>query len=325
MNKPSPWEGIKRPENNYNVRRLPSPSVAPLYWAKDIEGHCLFVIEIEGDHTEYYRRNQVTIRGIRVDLRLLDAERTQGLVLTLEQHIDRDIFQALCETIASSLQHEVDPTAVPGVVLTHIKRWKAFMAGRKPRILSAEEIRGLFAELQFLRTLYQGDLSEKSSVRAWSGPDGIQQDFVFGNTAVEIKSISGKERNSVRISSEDQLESRRNRLFLVIFHLSDLPDSDHALSLNDLVHRIESELTDAEAIEYLFCRLGAAGYVKIHEYDEPKFLVTAKQGYRIVDGFPRIVRSGLQNGIRRVGYDIELETIKPYECETEDVRGADWN
>ena len=41
-----------------------------------------------------------------------------------------------------------------------------------------------------------------------------QQDFIFDNTALEVKTLSGRERNSVRISSEDQLDSLNDRLFL---------------------------------------------------------------------------------------------------------------
>ncbi|WP_254229107.1 PD-(D/E)XK motif protein [Agrobacterium salinitolerans] len=43
---------------------------------------------------------------------------------------------------------------------------------------------------------------------------------MHGNTAVEIKSLSGTERSTVRISSEDQLESLNDNLFLRIYRLT---------------------------------------------------------------------------------------------------------
>lgn len=49
--------------------------------------------------------------------------------------------------------------------------------------------------------------SSAVAVEAWLGPEKSHQDFIFGNTAVEIKSLSGTERSTVRISSEDQLKS----------------------------------------------------------------------------------------------------------------------
>ena len=321
MTRAVPWDEIKAPERDYNVRLVGGSGAVPLYWAKDSEGHCLFVIELEGDHADQFRRNSTSVHGIRVDLRMLDVTRGQGLVLTLEQHVDKDLFFGLCETLIQSLRETRDSSAALAVALAHLKRWKAFLAGKKPRLLSAEEIRGLFGELQFLRLLYQEHLGEKDAVEAWCGPDRIQQDFIFGNTAVETKALSGRERSAVRISSEDQLEALCDNFFLTVFRLSDMPESDRALSLNEAVRRIESELSDADALEGFGDRLGAYGYVEMREYDKPKFIVSAQQTYRVADGFPRLIRSALPEGIARVNYDIELEKIAPFECETEQIWG----
>ena len=180
----------------------------------------------------------------------------------------------------------------------------------------------MFAELQFLRALYQEHLPEKAALEAWCGPDGGHQDFIFGNTAVETKAISGKERSTVRISSEDQLETVCDELFLTIFRLSDLPESDRALSLNDAVKLVESELTDPSALEGLSVKLAAYGYVEMRDYDEPKLVATGRKTYRVTENFPRIVRSELAGGVTRVRYKIELETIAPFECEAAQIWGT---
>ncbi len=157
---------------------------------------------------------------------------------------------------------------------------------------------------------------------AWCGPDGLHQDFVFGNTAVEVKTLSGRERSTVRISSEDQLESLTDNLFLLVYRLSEMPDSERALSLNGLVHQIEGELTDPVSIEGLLSRLAAYGYVELQEYDKPEFLVSAEHAYHVKDGFPRLVRSGLPDGLTRLSYEIEIEKIGAFECRPETIRGG---
>lgn len=322
MTRAVPWDEIQAPDRDYNVRLIGGGGVAPLFWAKDTEGHCLFVIELEGDHTEQFRKNNTSVNGIRVDLRMLDASRGQGLVLTLEQHVDKDLFFGLCETLVQSLGETKDSAAALAVALAHLKRWKAFLAGKKTRMLSTEEIRGLFGELQFLRMLYQGPLDQTAAVDAWCGPDRIHQDFIFGDIAVETKALSGRERSAVRISSEDQLETLCDNLFLTVFRLSDMPESDQALSLNEAVRRIEGELSDSDVLEAFGEKLGAYGYVEMREYDKPRFIVTAQQTYRVEDDFPRLIRSALPDGIARLSYDIELEKIAPFECETEDIWGG---
>src|SRR5882757_2561357 len=110
-----------------------------------------------------------------------------------------------------------DPAVAMSVSLAHLHRWKAFLSGKRTGILSVEEVRGLFAELQFLRDLYQSRLPHPEAIDAWCGADRVQQDFIFRDNAVEVKSLSGKERSAVRISSEDQLETLSSRLFLEVY------------------------------------------------------------------------------------------------------------
>lgn len=319
-NRTAPWDDIRKPNTDYNVRLVPGGGSVPLYWGRDSDGRCLFIVELEGDNTALFRQSDITIRGIGVDLRLLDVTGSQGLVLTLEQHVDRDLFLGLCETLIDSLQQVGSRSEVLAVALSHLKRWKAFLAGRRARMLSQEEIKGLFGELQFLRSLYR-KLPAKAAVDAWCGPNGSHQDFIFGNTAVETKTISGRERNTVRISSEDQLESACDNLFLTIFRLSEMPESERALSLNDAVRLVEGELTDPAVLEEFRGRLGACGYAGIKEYDAPKFIVAGQRAFKVADGFPRLIRSGLPAGVAKAGYDIQLEKIEPFECSVEQIWG----
>ena len=88
-NRLAPWDDIKTPSSDYNVRLIASSKAVPLFWGKDTEGHCLFIVELEGDHGEQFQKSRVSIRGIGVDLRMLTGSGKQGLVLRLEQQVDR--------------------------------------------------------------------------------------------------------------------------------------------------------------------------------------------------------------------------------------------
>lgn len=321
MSRATPWDDIGSPNADYNVRRVAGSGSIPLFWGKDVDGDCLLIIELPGDHHAQFRKDGTSVHGIGVDLRQSDEPGQQRLVLTLEKHIDRDLFFGLCETLVASLAPVTDPSAALSVALTHIKRWKAFLAGRKSGGLSPEQVRGLFAELQLLRALYGARLSTTEAVAAWCGADRVQQDYIFGDTAVEVKSLSGRERNAVRISSEDQLESLTSNLFLMVYRLSELPESDQALSLNGLVQFIEQELAEAEALEQFSRKLAAYGYAPLAEYDAPRFLVTDTTAYRVADGFPRLIRSLIPQGIARLSYDIELESIRSYVCDQNEFLG----
>lgn len=319
MSKLVPWDDIPTPAADFIVVRVAGTTGIPIYWGRDVAAQCLLIVELEGDFTAQFRRDTVLLHGISVDLRNGDAAGQQRLVLTLARHIDSDLFLGLCETLIGSLKDVADPATALAVALAHLKRWKAFLAGRNARLLSPEEVRGLFGELHVLRTLYLDTLPQTAAVDAWCGPDDSHQDFIFGNRAIEVKSLSGRERRTVRISSEDQLESLVDELFLLTQRLSDMPEAEHALSLNGIIALIESELTVAEAIEQFTDKLAGMGYAPLAEYDAPRFVVGGLQGYRVTDNFPRLIRSELPRGITKVSYDIMLEDIAPFSCDDSEL------
>ncbi|MBY5883412.1 PD-(D/E)XK motif protein [Rhizobium leguminosarum] len=321
MSRSVPWDSIPAPAVDFSVLRVAGATGVPIYWGRDSAAQCLLIVELSGDHTAQFRRDVVSLQGIDVDLRNGDSAGQQRLILTLARHIDSDLFRGLCETLIGSLKEVTDPAIAVAVALAHLRRWKAFLAGRNARLLLPEEVRGLFGELHVLRILYEHTLPQIAAVDAWCGPDDSHQDFIFGNRAIEVKSLSGRERSTVRISSEDQLESLVDELFLLTQRLSSQPDADQSLSLNGIVALIESELADAEAIEQFSDKLAGMGYAPLAEYDAPRFVVGGLQGYRVTGGFPRLIRSELPPGVTKVFYDIMLEAIAPFSCDETDMFG----
>lgn len=319
MSKSVPWDAIPTPTADLSVLRAAANTVVPVFWGRDARAQCLLIIELDGDHTVQFRRDVISLHGIGVDLQNGNIEGQQRFVLTLARHIDRDLFFGLCETLIGNLRDVAEPATALSVVLAHLRRWKAFLAGRNARLLSPEEVRGLFGELHVLRILYKNTLTQIAAVDAWCGPDDSHQDFIFGSRAIEVKSLSGRERSTVRISSEDQLESLADELFLLTLRLNSQPDADQSMSLNSIVELIDSELADAEAIEQFADKLAGIGYTQLAEYDFPRFIVGDLQGYHVTGGFPRLIRSGLPIGITKLSYEIMLEAMAPFSSDEADM------
>lgn len=318
MSKDNPWNSITKPSIDYSVRKIRSSSSIPLFWGKDEIGRYLLLIELNGDHLAYYKANTTTVKGMKIDLRQSAEKTKQNLIVTLEQQVDADLFHGLCKTLTSSLQSVFTSDEALAVALVHIKRWRIFFSGQRKNVLSPEEVRGLLAELEFLRFLYRTGLTQRSAIEAWNGPNGSHQDFIYENNAVEIKSLSGQERSSIRISSEDQLETLCENLYLVTTMLI-AQETEGALSLNDAVKRIYDELSGQQADELFTAKLAAAGYVELLEYDSPKFLIGNVQAYSVSGEFPKLTRSSLPEGVVRVGYEIKLENIADFKCKIEEL------
>jgi Putative PD-(D/E)XK family member, (DUF4420) len=320
MHDASPWDDIDIPNADFNVRQVASKAVATCFWGRDRSGACLFIVELEGNHTQQYQKSYVTVHGINVDLRDRGAN-LQSLVLTLEKQVDQDLFEGLCRTLVVALERAADSASSLTIALSHIRRWKTFLSGRGQH-MSIEEVRGLFAELTFLQELLDWPVPDAIAIEAWLGPEKSHQDFIYRNIAVEIKSLSGAERSTVRISSEDQLESLNESLFLRIYRLSSLADAKGAQSLNALVTDILGRLAQADAIEAFERKLVAYGYAPLPIYDEPVFVIGKVVTYRVQQSFPRLVRSRLSTGLTSVTYDIKLEAITSYECDNSAVFGG---
>ena len=321
MSRPVPWDAIPTPAADLSVLRVAGTTGVAIFWGRDAAAQSLLIIELDGEHTVQFRRDVVSLHGIGVDLRNGDIVGQQRFVLTLARHIDSDLFLGLCETLIGSLKEVTDPATALAVSLAHLKRWKAFLSGRNARLLSPEEVRGLFGELHVLRRLYHDTLPQAAAVDAWLGPEDSHQDFIFGDRAIEVKSLSGRERSTVRISSEDQLESILPELYLLTQRLSDMPNADEALSLNSMVSLIESELSMAEAIEQFADKLAGMGYTPLTLYDQPRFVVSGVQGYLVREGFPRLIRSEVPTGVTKVAYEIMQEAISPFACDDADMFG----
>ncbi|WP_246770812.1 PD-(D/E)XK motif protein [Taklimakanibacter albus] len=318
-----PWDDIGVPTRDYTVRKIAAASSIPLFWGRDTLGRCLIIIELEGDFAEDFRRGVVEFHGINVDLRDSDAPQQQRLVLTLDRTVDQDLFFGLCQTLINTLAPATTSVQALAMALAHIRRWRAFLAARKSRHLSDEEVRGLWAELQYMRALYAGRLTTAETVDGWTGADMRQQDFIFDNIAVEVKSLHGRDRNSVRISSEDQLATVVDDLFLVTHRLTVAADTAGAVSLNALVELVEGELGDADVLEQFSQKLADFGYLPIAAYDTPEFVVADRQTYRVEGDFPRLVRAELPSGIVRVSYEIELEAMKDFQVSNDEVLKGD--
>lgn len=319
MTHSTPWDDIKQPNVDYNVRRVNSDGLIPVYWGKDVHGSCLLITELQGDHQQAFLNANLNIRGIDVDLRQRPGKEEQTLVLTLTNHANLDLFHALCETLVRNLGKTPNSRTALTITLNQLKRWQRFLAGKNPKLLSPSEIRGLFSELHFLQLLYTHHLNHDGALSAWIGPQGGNQDFVYGNTAIEIKTISNKGPNLVRISSENQLESPAERLFLTVNRIIESAELVSALSLNEIVRSIEEDLMGNSAFDEYQTKLAEVGYAELHHYDNPSLQVAETHVYQVTDEFPRIIRSEVPDGIQNVKYWLQIDAAEPFVCPLETI------
>src|SRR5699024_2619045 len=286
------------------------------HWAKDIHGALLFLIELDGDHQKAFSQNLIKIRGVDIALRGLSASK-QVIVLSLQKQVDADIFESFCTALIRALSKVKAPNIALEVVFAHLNRWKLFLAGNKT-LMSPHRIRGLYAELTFLNELIDV-YDDQVAIDSWLGPEMSQHDFSFYNIDIEIKALSGTERNSVEISSEDQLFSLNEKLYLRLYMLGKQPDTSVGISLNQLVNNINKKLSSTDVSDSYLQKLNEYGYYPDVEYDKSIFTVRKINSYIVEESFPRIIKHNLPDGISRVKYHINLEKIQEFTCDNNKI------
>ena len=255
--------------------------------------------------------------GLEVFALRLDAEFHLGVRLRAVPFAD--VFSVLAEDIARQVAEAPDPKAAASAMLARIRRWRKFLAAAAAG-LSIEGVRGLVGELLLLRDHLLGSLGPSGAVTAWRAPLRAHQDFQALGGAIEVKATTAKQPQTIRITSERQLDTTGLVfLYLHVVILDErifdpeqpvvgerLPDL-----VNDLRRRLERSPESAEDFED---RLLEAGYLdaEAHRYADRLFTPRGEKTFLISEGFPRILELNLPSGIGDVSYSISLPACEPF-------------
>lgn len=309
----NPWDQIKKPKVDFNVRLVGESHPLRLYWGRDTQGRYLFIF-VSAPETILDRKSLPNLSGISVAV--ASSASDCKLVLILNDTVNWELFYSLCEDLVLATSRTEKDSHGIIIILRRLSRWQAFLRREHPGILSDEAIKGLVGELLFLMDKVAQSFSWEESVSFWKGPEDAPQDFAVHDAAVEVKCQSGGSKPSVRISSAEQLTPQLPKGFLAVYTIASAdPGNPEAFTLNRLVSEIrrklhcESENTRERFEDMLYL----SGYTTREEYDDAFFMRIALKCYQIVEGFPRIEMAAIPDGIEHLSYALRLESCAPFE------------
>jgi hypothetical protein len=229
------------------------------------------------------------------------ADARFSLILRLARPEFHELFGRLCEDLVAATQTSRREDGAARL-LSRLARWRRLLEPGPDLCLTDAQVRGLFGELWFLKTVAIPCFGHLHAVNGWNGPMGAPQDFQLGSGLVEVKTILPG-RHSVSISSGEQLENGETPLQLAVIVI----DTSNGVSLVELVAHIREELETASGTAAEFeLRLAEIGYMDRQEYELPAFTVQSIRYYPVVDPFPRIVTSRIAAGLSQITYDLDL-------------------
>lgn len=224
-----------------------------------------------------------------------------------------DVFAVLAEDLAPRVAATSDACTAAKVMLARLRRWQKFLAAGAAG-LPLEKQRGLYGELYTLRAHLLPSLGASIAITNWRAPLASHQDFQFQSGAVEVKTTTAKQPQSVRITSERQLDaSGIPALFLHVVVLDEREvegqGASHGETLPDIVRSLRLLVQSDERVSETFDdRLLEAGYLESDapRYETRLFALRSEHTFHVRSGFPKIVERDLPVGIGDVAYMLSI-------------------
>lgn len=246
-------------------------------------------------------------------------QRTDGrwtLTLSLTDNAYKDIFLLFCGDIIDSSRPIASKSKAVKFIIRRYKEWKEMLADSRKDVLSESQIKGLLGEMYYLQAYLAPQYGIDYAATSWTGPDKLHQDFIFGDTWVEVKTISSS-KSEVNISSVEQLDCSDPGELVVVCADRTSTTNDKALNLNMLYKHILVRITDDSIKTDFSMMLLRFGYFPRSEYEAAEHTYEIKQVYRysVTPSFPCLRRCDLPSSIVEANYTISLPSIQAFRKE----------
>lgn len=229
-----------------------------------------------------------------------------SLTLSLMSEAESSVFLEMCRDLLTFAEGTRDEVTALKNFWQRYAHWQNLFVAAKNNLLTPEQQRGLIGELLFLREQITNNRPLKESVTGWLGPLKEPQDFSYGNTWFEIKTVM-EQAEKIRIPSLEQL-SIETVGKLIVFRLAKTSDG---FTLNSLVKNLLQLLSKSSVAAQKFeALLFTAGYVEHEEYDEQSYRLLETMRFTVDENFPRLTKKSLSPAIVEASYSLNLRELK---------------
>ncbi|BCZ17827.1 hypothetical protein NHP190003_11090 [Helicobacter sp. NHP19-003] len=283
----NPWQNMAK----NTKRRVESDCPHDLFWMVDESGRYLLSI---GVPVKTKSSKSVAFEGL--SFQVVNQEHSTQFYVALSNHTNWQLFKLVCEDLIVLLDDNAITQNIAPQITQRLLKWKKLFASKED--FGLEKQMGLFGELHFLKEAVKY-LGVKEALDAWVFDT---QDFLFNHFAVEIKTHPSSKPPKVTISSAEQLENKKEKLYLATYALT---QSTYGDSVEDLAKDIEGCIEDKTDVELFYTKLFEWGY-QPNPDQMHRFKVEQKSIYEVVETFPKITRASIDPRIMNVKYTIDL-------------------
>ncbi|MBT9140682.1 MAG: hypothetical protein DDT30_01260 [Dehalococcoidia bacterium] len=248
-------------------------------------------------------------KSMIVSRRRRESDNRWTLSFELLRNEQQGVFAILCCDVIEHSRPAANETDALKLVIDRYKQWSRLLETQRSGLMDENSRKGLLGELLFLQERIEKGDPALTAVQGWVGADGADQDFVYEDGWHEVKSV-GASAASVTISSLEQLDCAGEGELVIMRIDKAAPDKPGALSLNDAVRKVSSNIASTPNVQDLFrSKLSTYGYIDLQEYSEQKYYCSASQRYNINDTFPRLIRQNVPTQVEALHYELSLSSL----------------
>lgn len=263
--------------------------------------------EFELKTTKIASRIVTTHTEFRLFISLLDDNPTS-----------EEIFGVFVEDLLGSVEVARDEKEVLEILAKRFQYWTDLFK-RKREQMDERWVQGFAGELWFLKHVLSPRIGIDNAIKAWTGPEKANQDFITTNQTFEIKTKS-QQAKSIRISNENQLS---RGMYLVIIEVSKSSEiSDESFNLSSLINSIHGKIMSPETHAIFNGKLLELGLFPIEEalvYDRFSYDFKNISFYKIDSKFPVIDHVAIPEGIIKYSYEIAEANIDNLKISEDEV------
>ena len=219
-----------------------------------------------------------------------------------------ELFVKLCWDLIDSSMTAEKPVEK---IVSQYKSWMKLLQQANASILPSSMQKGLIGELLYLEEKIN-EIGEEKALRAWVGPEGSDQDFIFDHSWSEVKATSISS-DKVTISSVQQLERQEKGSLVVYFMDKTSAKGQQTRTLPDMVEKVKS-LLSVQYHDVLSCKLAKNGYFEkdIERYASYMYRLAEKRIFMVDTEFPRLTRDNIPVEVVNARYELSLSAIDPH-------------
>lgn len=308
----NPWEDM--PLGSKRRASIPHD----IFWIKE---------ELKGDFGLKISLKQIDVSKIKVEeikfrnIEFLKAPGDKDEIewyLLLKEPEEWELFLKLCNDLIEQVENIKRGDTALNVIVNRLRRWQKLLMNRADNQLSFEIQMGLFTELYSLFHHVAQYTTLREAIHSWGGPESDIQDFMFGESALEIKSHKATRGEFITISSPYQLYSTKKHFNLIVYALS---KTEKGQTISDLIAMIKSELKKKmflNELELLDLKTAQYGYFDlIHKESLINFHIDKITAYEVANDFPKLNIQAIPTGVVNLKYQIDLTKCEEYKVEIE--------